>query len=60
MTAIVNLRQTRKQRDRAARRAEADTNAARHGEAKVLRDARQAEAERAANRHEAHRKDSDD
>ncbi|WP_295047701.1 DUF4169 family protein [uncultured Paracoccus sp.] len=57
MTKIINLRQARKQRDRDARRATGDANAARFGEAKPLRNARAAEAERSERRLDAHRRD---
>lgn len=57
MTKIINLRQARKQRGRDARRAAGDANAARFGEAKPLRDARQAEADRAERVLQAHRRD---
>lgn len=57
MTKIVNLRQARKQRERAERRAEGDANAARHGEPRALRQARDSEEQRAARVHEAHRRD---
>ncbi|MBM3606690.1 MAG: DUF4169 family protein [Alphaproteobacteria bacterium] len=57
MTRIINLRQARKQRARDERRAEGDNNAARFGEAKPLRDARKAEAERVERKHDAHRRD---
>ncbi|MFV0383914.1 DUF4169 family protein [Paracoccus sp. (in: a-proteobacteria)] len=57
MTQIVNLRQVRKQRDRDKRRTEGDSNAARFGEARILRQAREAEADRAARAHEAHKTD---
>lgn len=59
MTKIVNLRQARKQRDRAEKRAKGDQNAARFGEAKPLRDARQAETDRVTRVHEAHQRDDD-
>ncbi|MGZ3216145.1 DUF4169 family protein [Paracoccus sp. T5] len=55
MTTIVNLRQARKQRDRDARRATADANAARHGETKALRQLREAEADLASRRLDGHR-----
>lgn len=55
MTRIINLRQARKQRGRDAKRAAGDESAARFGEAKPLRDARQAEADRAACILDAHR-----
>ena len=57
MTKIINLRQARKQRNRDAGRAAGDANAARFGEAKPSRQAREAEADRAARSHEAHRRD---
>lgn len=57
MTRIINLRQVRKQRDRDTRRATGDANAAKFGESKFLRDARQAERERAARSLDAHRRD---
>lgn len=57
MTKIINLRQARKLRDRDAKRMAGDANAARFGEAKPLRDARQAEADRAAHLLEAHRRE---
>ena len=44
MTKIINLRQARKQRARDDKRSAGDANAAKFGEAKPLRDARQAEA----------------
>lgn len=57
MTKIINLRQARKQRDRDTKRAAGDANAAKFGEAKPLRQAREAEADRAARAHEAHRRE---
>ncbi|MBU3030513.1 DUF4169 family protein [Paracoccus marinaquae] len=57
MTKIVNLRQARKQRDRAERLAEGDANAAKFGESRNARNTRKAEAERSARTHEAHRRD---
>ncbi|WP_347139808.1 DUF4169 family protein [Paracoccus sp. SSK6] len=57
MTKIINLRQARKQRGRDAKRAAGDANAARFGEAKPLRQARNAEADRVARAHEAHRRE---
>ena len=59
MTKIINLRQARKQRDRDTKRAAGDANAARFGEAKILRDARQAETDRATRALDAHRRDDD-
>ena len=45
MAVVVNLRNVRKARDRAAKRAEADQNAAKHGRSKTekLRDAAEAD-----------------
>ena len=60
MAEIINLRQARKARDRDAKRAKGDANAALHGEAKPLRDARQAERDRAARVLDAHRRDTPD
>ncbi|WP_255522188.1 DUF4169 family protein [Paracoccus sp. NBH48] len=45
---------------RDAKRAKGDANAALHGEAKPLRDARQAERDRAARVLDAHRRDTPD
>ena len=59
MTRIINLRQARKQRDRDAKRATGDANAARFGEAKPLRAARQAEADRASRSHDGHQVEKD-
>ena len=55
--APINLRRARKARDRAARRFEADANAARHGRPKTERARLDAEADREARRHEGHRLD---
>ncbi|CAM3279408.1 DUF4169 domain-containing protein [Paracoccus nototheniae] len=62
MTRIINLRQARKQRARTEKRQQGDTNAARHGEPKPLRDARLAEARRADRILDAHQtpQDGDD
>lgn len=57
MTKVTNLRQARKQRDRDKKRTLGDANAARFGEAKPLRDARKAEADRADRAHDAHKRD---
>lgn len=51
---VLNLRMARKRRAREAARADADASAARHGEPKALRDAREAEAARAAKALEGH------
>lgn len=57
MTKIVNLRQARKQRERDASRAKGDAMAAKFGEARPQREAREAEARRADQAHDAHRRD---
>ncbi len=54
MAEIVNLRQARKARARAAAAAEADTNAARHGESKADKARRKAEAALSARRLDEH------
>lgn len=59
MTKIVNLRQARKQRERADKRAQGDANAAKFGEAKPTREACEAEARRADRVHDAHKRDDD-
>ena len=48
MTSVINLRQVRKDRDRADKRAKADTNAAKFGRTKAQKAAEKADAERAA------------
>ncbi|MEO0682326.1 MAG: DUF4169 family protein [Pseudomonadota bacterium] len=55
MAEVVNLRHARKRRARAADRAKADANAARHGRSKAERDADAAEAGREARRLDGHR-----
>ncbi|RJE81471.1 DUF4169 family protein [Paracoccus sp. JM45] len=57
MVQIVNLRTARKQRDRDTKRAAGDVSAAKHGEAKPLRDQRKAQAEQDARKLDGHRKD---
>lgn len=57
MAKIVNLRQIRKQRGRDDRRSEADANSARFGEARPLRKARDAEADRSRRALDAHRRE---
>ena len=59
MTKTINLRQARKQRDRAARRAQGDANAARFGEAKPVTRLRMAETTRQNHLHAAHQLDHD-
>lgn len=48
MAEVVNLRQARKQRTRAAKDKLADANRALHGESKAVKAVRKAEAERSA------------
>lgn len=63
MAEIINLRQVRKQRDRAAREAEAADNRRRFGRTqadKAADAARTAEAERAARALDAQRRDTPD
>lgn len=57
MAGAVNLRQARKRRARMAARAEADANAARHGEPKAARRLREAEAGLEARRLDGLRRD---
>ncbi|MGP9804508.1 DUF4169 family protein [Paracoccus sp. NSM] len=57
MTKPINLRQFRKNRARDEARAAGDANAARHGEPRALREAREAEARRVAKLHQDHRRD---
>ena len=57
MATIINLRRTRKQRDRDAKRVTGNENAAKFGEATSIRTLRHAEAERAARNLDAHRRD---
>ena len=56
----VNLRRARKRKARQQARAEADANAARHGEAKPVRSLREARVELEARRLEGHRRDDAD
>ena len=65
MTEIVNLNRFRKERARAARRAEGDANAAKFGRTKAERDLDTARAEKSARDHagharDAHARDADD
>lgn len=57
MAKVVNLTQARKARDRAAKRAEADANAAKFGRTKAERDLEQAQADKARAALDAHRRD---
>lgn len=60
MSDIVNLRQARKARDRAAEKRRADENAARHGRTKAERLREAAEAERVRRALESHRFEDED
>ncbi|HUF87225.1 MAG TPA: DUF4169 family protein [Thermohalobaculum sp.] len=57
MGKVVNLRRTARRRARDAARAEADANAARHGETGAARRLRETEARLEARRLEGHRRD---
>lgn len=59
MGETVNLRQARKARQRADRRAAADANAAKHGQTKADRDLAQARADKARADLDAHRREPD-
>lgn len=48
MTSVINLRQVRKDRDRAEKRAKADANAAKFGRSKAQKASEKADADRAA------------
>lgn len=48
MTSVINLRQVRKDRDRAEKRAKADANAAKFGRNKAQKASEKADADRAA------------
>lgn len=48
MTSVINLRQVRKDRDRAEKRAEADANAAKFGRNKAQKAVEKSDADRAA------------
>ncbi len=56
----VNLRRAREQKAREEARAEADANAARHGEARPVRSLREAREDLEAQRLEGHRRDDAD
>jgi len=60
MAEIVNLRQARKARDRAAARLQADGNAAKHGRTKALKKLEEARADKARAALDAHRRDGQD
>lgn len=57
---IVNLRTRRKQKARQDRKAEADENAAKHGQPKAVRDLAEARKELEARRLDGHRRNDDD
>ncbi len=57
MGETVNLRQARKARDRARKRAEAEENAARHGLSRAAKSLAEARAEKARAALDAHRRD---
>lgn len=59
MAEVINLRLARKQRDRAAKAAQAASNRAIHGESKAAKATRQAEADRAARQLDAHQREPD-
>ena len=56
MAEFINLRQARKQADRAKRERDAEQNRLAHGEPKHLRKQRSVEAEKKARKLEAHRR----
>ena len=56
MGEVVNLRTAKKQAARKAARAQADANAARHGQSKTDRLRQKAEAEKATRHLDAHRR----
>ena len=60
MAEIVNLNRFRKERARAARRAEGDANAAKFGRTKAERDLDTARAEKSARDHAGHARETDD
>lgn len=57
MSKIVNLRQARKQRDRAAKLADGDANAARHGRTKAEKQAEDTAAAKAEQHLDGHKRD---
>jgi hypothetical protein len=57
---VINLRRARKQKARTTARAEADTNAARHGEVKADRTLRTAREDLEARRLDGHRREDTD
>ncbi|TRD15700.1 DUF4169 family protein [Palleronia caenipelagi] len=59
MSKVVNLGRVRKDKERAARRRQADANSARFGETKADRQARQTREVRAREQLDGHRRDRD-
>ncbi len=57
MTSVINLRQARKDRDRAEKRAKADANAAKHGRTKAQKAVEKSDADRAAKHLDGARRD---
>jgi hypothetical protein len=57
MAGVVNLRAARKARDRAAKRAEADQNAAKFGRSKAERTRDEAEADKARRELDGHERE---
>jgi hypothetical protein len=57
---VINLRRARRQKARESARAEAATNAARHGEAKPVRALREAREDLEARRLDGHRREDPD
>jgi len=60
MSKVINLNKARKQKARAAKREQADQNAARHGRSKADRALDTARSDKAFQDHEAHRRDEDE
>ena len=60
MAEIVNLNRFRKEKARAARRAEGDANAAKFGRTRAERDLDTARAEKSARDHAGHARETDD
>ncbi|WP_085816604.1 DUF4169 family protein [Roseovarius halotolerans] len=60
MSKVINLNKIRKQRARAAKREQADQNAARHGRSKADRALDAARSDKVLQDHEAHRRDDDE
>ena len=58
MTAPINLNKARKDRDRSARKSQADGNAARFGQTKAQKEALKARAQQIARNLEAHKRET--